>query len=320
MRRGTRGSRCRRCGRAYLRTARATGHAVCGWLAYRLGWHGVARQQFERVLLLRGAHFRAYVHLGRIAFDRGDYVGWRREFEHARRTDPIQFARLRHPIELFEPRLAGTQFEGASALDGFQATDSRATWRVLHPFQDPREFDPNKIGRVGDDLGNTDLGDHDLNKGGMLDGHPNKDDRTPDGYGRSTDLPLAPGYDPMASSQQLDDDEHSDLPSGIDIPTGNDLPNGPRPTDDPGKIDSLGLGADNHNRNGDASQYDAAHNLDPLNRPFTGHPSWNTPDASLSRDDFSSPTERRRFQLRRPIDSQEIARCDLNDLVRRLSN
>ena len=43
------------------------------------------------------------------------------------------------------------------------------------------------------------------------------------------------------------------------------------------------------------------------------------PDASLTRDDFSSPSERRRFLRRRPIDSDEIARCNFAELVRRLS-
>ncbi|MGK0304232.1 MAG: hypothetical protein ACI89X_005140, partial [Planctomycetota bacterium] len=176
-----------------FRVARATAHSTGGWLSYKLGWHGTARRQFERVLLLRGADFRAYVHLGRIAFDHGDYAGWRREFEHARRTDPIRFARLRHPIELFEPRLAGTQFEGSHELDSFQAADSRATWRALHPFGP----DPFRGGRDGLEDGRAD------------------DGRSPDGFGRGTDLPLAPGYDPMSPEhmipgQQLDDGDSGD--------------------------------------------------------------------------------------------------------------
>jgi hypothetical protein len=121
----------------FLRTLRASAHSACGWLAYRLGWHTFAQKRFERVLLLRGDDFRAYVHLGRIAFDLGDYAGWRREFEHARRADPERFARLRHPLELFEPRLAGTQFDGAATTD-FDATGTRATWRALHPFGSER--------------------------------------------------------------------------------------------------------------------------------------------------------------------------------------
>lgn len=109
-------------------------HGVLGWVAYRLGCRSAARRHFERVLLLRGADFRAYVHLGRIAFDIGDYSGWRRELEHARRLDPERFARLRHPLELFEPRLAGTTFDrdpqGGPDFDG---TSTRATWRALRP-------------------------------------------------------------------------------------------------------------------------------------------------------------------------------------------
>jgi hypothetical protein len=109
-------------------------HGVVGWVAYRLGCRATARRQWERVLALRGADFRAYVHLGRIAFDIGDYAGWRRELEHARRLDPERFGRLRHPLELFEPRLAGTQFdrEQTGVVD-FDGTGTRATWRALRP-------------------------------------------------------------------------------------------------------------------------------------------------------------------------------------------
>lgn len=108
-----------------LNAARARLHSACGWLAYRLRCPTRARRHYERVLVLRGSDFAAYVHLGRIAFAAGDYAGWRREFEHARRTDPERFARLRHPFELFEPRLAGTEFD---------ETGDRATWRSLLPF------------------------------------------------------------------------------------------------------------------------------------------------------------------------------------------
>lgn len=97
-----------------------------------------ARPHYERVLQLKGDDFDAYVHLGRIAFAVGDYAGWRREFEHARRTDPLRFARLRHPFELFEPRLAGTNFEGNASANsgsagdaGFTGDSERATWRSL---------------------------------------------------------------------------------------------------------------------------------------------------------------------------------------------
>lgn len=100
-------------------------HALAGRLTYRLGWRLRARQHFEQVLMLRGDDFGAYVHLGLIAFGAGDYAGWRREYEHARRTDPDRFGRLRHPFELFEPRLAGTEFDG---------TRERATWRSMRPL------------------------------------------------------------------------------------------------------------------------------------------------------------------------------------------
>lgn len=100
-------------------------HSGCGWLALRVGWRTLARRHYERVLVLRGSDFGAYVQLGRMAFTAGDYAGWRREFEHARRADPKRFARLRHPFELFEPRLAGTDFD---------ETGDRATWRSLLPF------------------------------------------------------------------------------------------------------------------------------------------------------------------------------------------
>lgn len=279
-----------------FRIARATAHSAGGWLAYKLGWHGTARRQFERVLLLRGANFLAYVHLGRIAFDHGDYAGWRREFEHARRTDPIRFARLRHPIELFEPRLAGTQFEGNHELDSFQAADSRATWRALHPFG-PAPF---RSGREDD---------------GRAD-----DSRMPEGFGRGTDLPLAPGYDPMSTEhmipgQQLDDGEPGDGDLGDNHPSHRDASHrdaGHRDAEhhagDPLAGDPLGQEdarlEDQHNRRGDTYR----------------SPGWSMPDAALSRDDFASPIERRRFQLRRPIDRREIARCDFNELARRLSS
>jgi hypothetical protein len=285
-----------------FRVVRATAHSTGGWLAYKFGWHGTARRQFERVLLLRGADFRAYVHLGRIAFDHGDYAGWRREFEHARRTDPIGFARLRHPIELFEPRLAGTQYEGSHELDSFQAADSRATWRALHPFGP----DPFRSERDGAEDGS----------------------RSPDGFGRGTDLPLAPGYDPMSPEhmapgqelpgqqlpgQQLDDgkpgrdvgdDNHLDGPIGGDPLAGDPMGQYPHEPQHP------------HEPQPDAQHDDLGNRRSGQNRT----PGWNMPDASLSRDDFATPIERRRFQLRRPIDRQEIARCDLNELARRLSS
>ena len=115
-----------------LQRLKASFHALCGWVLFRAGCRLRARKHFEQVLLLRGCDFGAYVHLGRIAFAIGDYAGWRREFEHARRTDPAKFARLRHPFELFEPRLAGTSYEDASfGDDGFHGAGERATWRSL---------------------------------------------------------------------------------------------------------------------------------------------------------------------------------------------
>ena len=115
----------------------ATLHFVCGSLAYRVGCRTFARRRFERVLELYGACFRAYVNLGRIAFDHGDYATWRRELEHARRLDPGRFARLRHPLELFEPRLAGTSF-GRATVDGTPYDGTRATWRSLRQAGTPR--------------------------------------------------------------------------------------------------------------------------------------------------------------------------------------
>ncbi len=114
-----------------LATLGARVHGACGWLAYRMGCRRAARSHYERVLLLRGADFHAYVSLARIAFDVGDYAGWRRELEHARRLDPERFARLRHPLELFEPRLAGTAFDRlGDDGDDFDGGE-RATWRTL---------------------------------------------------------------------------------------------------------------------------------------------------------------------------------------------
>lgn len=116
-----------------LHRVQALLHALCGWVLFRAGCRLRARRHYERVLQLRGDDFTAYVHLGRIAFAIGDYSGWRREFEHARRTDPVRFARLRHPTELFEPRFAGTDFERGTGSSGSTPADGedRATWRSL---------------------------------------------------------------------------------------------------------------------------------------------------------------------------------------------
>ncbi len=102
----------------------ATLHRLCGTAWFRVGSVQRARRHFERVLDLRGDAFVAYVFLGRVSYAEGDYAGWRREMEHARRTDPERFARLSHPFELFVPRPAGTPFEEAG---------ERATWRATRP-------------------------------------------------------------------------------------------------------------------------------------------------------------------------------------------
>lgn len=125
-----------------VRSIAARLHGASGWLAYRIGLRSAARSHFERVLSLRGADFGAYVHLARIAFDVGDYASWRRELEHARRLDPVRFARLRHPLELFEPRLAGTTFDREPDDDDFDGTGARATWRSLRPFGSGRPASP----------------------------------------------------------------------------------------------------------------------------------------------------------------------------------
>ena len=232
--------------RSRLTTAiRARAHSVLGWTAYQLGWAGAARRRYERVLVLRGADFRAYVQLGRIAFDQGDYAGWRREFEHARRTDPARFARLQHPLELFEPRLAGTRLEVRNIrrpVEDSIARGERATWSEAE-----RTSAPDAAAQGGDD---SHAGDRDANVG---------------------------------------DPELLDLQSAGD-PFG-----------------TLGgaFSADG------APQTDPGASADPV-PPLP-------PDASVTHDDFSSASERRRFELRRPIDQREIARCNLNDLARRLS-
>ena len=118
----------------FLRASLARLHSLCGWIGYRFGFRAAARRHYERVLVLRGCDFPAYVHLGRIAFDVGDYAGWRREFEHARRADPRRFEKLRHRLDLFEPRLAGTDFDRQGTFATFDDTGARATWRSLRPF------------------------------------------------------------------------------------------------------------------------------------------------------------------------------------------
>jgi hypothetical protein len=110
-----------------LRTAfRAFVAAVHKWIGgawFHVGRHDRSRRHFERVLELRGDDFTAYVYLARLAYSTGDSAGWRRECEHARRTSPERYARLKHPFELFEPR------GGVLLGDGGE----RATWRSFGP-------------------------------------------------------------------------------------------------------------------------------------------------------------------------------------------
>lgn len=232
----------RSIGRA-LQALRACCHSLCGWLAYRVGCRAAARRHFERVLVLRGADFRAYVHLGRIAFDTGDYAGWRREFEHARRADPYRFARLRHPFELFEPRLAGTDFDGADFEDrscedrGFDDTGARATWRSLRPLLPGRR-------------------------------------------GPRADRPLDAGMDALlpgcdASADAIEPRAGSKSPGANPIANRSGSPTG-------GESDAE-----------------------------TG--------SGPARDDCGSAAERLRFRKLGPIVPSELARCDLDELARKLS-
>lgn len=119
-----------------LQELRATAHSLCGWVLFRAGLRLRARAHFERVLELRGDDFAAYVHLGRIAFATGDYSGWRRDFEHARRADPARFARLRHGFEPWQPRVAGThcadpRTEGGFSFEGSARSGEAASWSAL---------------------------------------------------------------------------------------------------------------------------------------------------------------------------------------------
>jgi hypothetical protein len=119
----------------WLQLVAARLHGACGWLAYRLGCRRLASRCFERVLRLVGADFSAHVHLGRIAFDTGDYARWRRELAHAQRLDASRFARLRHPLEPLEPRLAGTAFSRRDRRgDDFDDAGARATWQAQRPL------------------------------------------------------------------------------------------------------------------------------------------------------------------------------------------
>ena len=103
-----------------LRRIQALYHSLSGRLAWRCRRTSNARHHFERVLILGGSAFSAYLYLARIALSEGDYAGYRREMGNARACDPDRFTRLRLPTEGLEPRTAGTPFE---------ETMQRATWR-----------------------------------------------------------------------------------------------------------------------------------------------------------------------------------------------
>ncbi|MCA8942215.1 MAG: hypothetical protein KDB80_06600 [Planctomycetes bacterium] len=112
--------------RSCLRAIAAACHRVAGIGWFHGGRYERARRHFQRVLELRGDDFSAYVYLGRLAYSLGDYAGWRRECEHARRTSPERFARLKHPFELLESRSSGAVFEEAG---------ERASWRMYRVSQ-----------------------------------------------------------------------------------------------------------------------------------------------------------------------------------------
>ena len=97
---------------------------MLGAVCFRLGRLRAAQRRFHRVLELRGDDFRAYVALSRIACAQGDYRGWRRESEHARRMAPERFARLNHRWSLPAPHMAGALLYEAG---------ERATWRPSPP-------------------------------------------------------------------------------------------------------------------------------------------------------------------------------------------
>lgn len=100
----------------------STWHALAGRATYHLGLLRRSRGHFQRQLELQGDVFSAYVYLGRLAWLLGDYAGWRREFDHARRTDPVRFSRLRHALDPRQPQ------SGSMTLDD---AGERATWRAF---------------------------------------------------------------------------------------------------------------------------------------------------------------------------------------------
>lgn len=231
-----------------LRRTLATWHGLGGRILFRIGCAAAARRHFERVLHLRGDDFAAYVHLGRLAYSLGDYAGWRREFEHARRTDPSRFLRLRMPFELFEPRAAGTPFDEAS---------ERATWRAVRPGS------PGSIRRTA----------HGECPGG--DGFPG--DQRAEAREASLDASLDPHSDCDGDAPGLSDSDrkHSGSAGAVDAGAGG---SGDRPA------------GSRHGSSGHAAA-----------------------------DDFSSANERSRFRRLAPIRRQDVARTDLDELIRRLS-
>lgn len=112
--------------RSTLRWLAAGCHRIAGMGWYHCGRYERSQRHFQRVLELRGDDFAAYVYLGRLAYSLGDYAGWRRECEHARRTSPERFARLKHPFELHESRTDSPVFEEAG---------ERASWRMFRVSQ-----------------------------------------------------------------------------------------------------------------------------------------------------------------------------------------
>ena len=267
--------------RSRLATAiRARAHAALGWTAYQLGWAEIARRRYERVLMLLGADFRAYVQLGRIAFDQGDYAGWRREFEHARRTDPSRFARLHHPLELFEPRLAGTRLElrglRAPATNSI-ARGERATWS-----DEASDDSAEASGRDGA-RGDRPHAPRDQSPGSHPPNSQSPGSQSPGSHPPNSQSPGSPAPGDAVGDQELLDLQGAADPFGA---VGGSLPPSD-PTETP---------------------------TDAPEDPLPPLP----PDASVTRDDFSSASERRRFELRRPIHPRDIARCNLSDLARRL--
>lgn len=103
-----------------IQSVAAIWHKIAGRACFRLGRTDRARRHFEKVLMLRGDDFTAYLYLASLAYSSRDYAGWRRELAHAQRTSPKRYSQLKFPFELFEPPLDAGLFEEAG---------ERATWR-----------------------------------------------------------------------------------------------------------------------------------------------------------------------------------------------